>query len=129
MIDPKRRIAVAPYFSGSVRRVAALARIALVLCAALACACGRSCAKPEDAGAAVVRQYAINLHGNYEDSVTEIAAMALAVDAFLASPSAEGLAACQKAWLSAHWWYGQGEVSRFYGGPIDRAQTGMNEWP
>lgn len=61
--------------------------------------------------------------------MAEIAALQTATEAFLAAPSREGLEACRNAWLSAHRRYGQGEVSRFYGGPIDRVQTGMNEWP
>jgi putative iron-regulated protein len=90
--------------------------------------CGRT-SKTEDPTAAVVRQYVVNLTANYADSVRQIAALKSAVDAFVDAPTADGLVACQKAWLSAHRWYGQGEVSRFYGGPIDRAQVGMNEWP
>jgi putative iron-regulated protein len=129
MIEPTRRITAVSHYSGIVRRTASFARIALAAYAALGSGCGRSRSKPDDAVAAVVRQYAISLHANYEDSVTEIAAMQSTVDAFVALPSAEGLAACQQAWISAHRWYGQGEMSRFYGGPIDRAQIGMNEWP
>jgi putative iron-regulated protein len=94
----------------------------------LSIGCGRT-SKTEDPTAAVVRQYVTNLTANYADSVAQIAALKAAVDAFVDAPTAEGLAACQNAWLSAHRWYGQGEVSRFYGGPIDRAQVGMNEWP
>jgi putative iron-regulated protein len=71
----------------------------------------------------------VNLAANYSDSVAQIGALKAAVDAFVDGPTAEGFIACRKAWLSAHHWYGQGEVSRFYGGPIDRAQVGMNEWP
>jgi putative iron-regulated protein len=77
----------------------------------------------------VVREYALLLDANYKDSVVEVTAMKSAIDAFVAAPTAEGLAACQNAWLSAHKWYGVGEVSRFYGGPIDQLQGGMNEWP
>jgi putative iron-regulated protein len=101
----------------------------LLVCAGGLLACGRSKADPDVSMAAAARQYAVNLHANYEDAVAEIAALEAAVEAFVLSPSAEGLAACRRAWLSAHAWYGQGEVSRFYGGPIDRAQNGMNEWP
>jgi putative iron-regulated protein len=91
-------------------------------------ACG-SGAGPTDPTASVVRQYAVNLDANYKDDVTQAQALKAAVDAFVAAPTADGLAACQRAWLSAQQWYGQGEYSRFYGGPIDQAQGGMNEWP
>jgi putative iron-regulated protein len=77
----------------------------------------------------VVHQYAVDLDANYKDSITQIQALVVAVNAFVAMPSADGLAACQKAWLSAHATYGLGEASRFYGGPIDQAQGRMNEWP
>ncbi len=97
-------------------------------CALLAAACGRS-VPPEDPVAAVVRQYAVNLAANYKDIVTQVTGLKSAVEAFVDSPTAEGLVSCQKAWLAAHRRYGQGEVSRFYGGPMDRAQVGMNEWP
>lgn len=130
MIEPLRRIAIKPSLLRGGRRAEAGAHlVSAFLCAFMPSACGRTSPKGDDATAAVVRQYAINLHANYEDSVAEIEALQSATGAFLGAPSADGLAACRQAWLSAHQWYGQGEVSRFYGGPIDRAQTGMNEWP
>src|ERR1700690_566366 len=92
-------------------------------------ACGQSSSAKPDPAADVARQYAVNLDANYKDAVTQIAALKSAVDAFVASPSADGIAACQQAWLTAHQWFGHSEYSRFYGGPIDQAQGGMNEWP
>jgi putative iron-regulated protein len=103
--------------------------LALVGCAALGAGCGRLRVSHEDPIEGAVRQYALQLHANYKDSVAQLTALKAAVDAFVEGPSAEGLVACREAWLSAHRWYSQGEVSRFYGGPIDRAQVGMNEWP
>jgi putative iron-regulated protein len=82
-----------------------------------------------DPAAPVVRQYAVNLDARYKDAITLVEALRAAVDAFVASPTADGLVACQTAWLAAHAWYGQAEYSRFYGGPIDQVQVGMNEWP
>jgi putative iron-regulated protein len=76
-----------------------------------------------------VRQYAINLDANYQDAVAQIAALKTSVDAFVAAPTADGIVACQQAWLIAHQSFGHSEYSRFYGGPIDQAQGGMNEWP
>jgi putative iron-regulated protein len=78
---------------------------------------------------AVVRQYAINLHQNYVDTEVKLEALQVTVDAFAASPSPEGLMAAQQAWLDARPFYGEAEISRFYGGPLDDAQGGMNEWP
>ncbi len=91
-------------------------------------ACSSSSAG-QDPTAPVVKQYAANLDASYKDTVTQVKALKVAVDAFVASPSADGLAACQQAWLAAHQAYGEGEYSRFYGGPIDQSQGAMNEWP
>jgi putative iron-regulated protein len=104
-------------------------RLVVVLAAAGA-ACGNSkSAAPADPTPDVVRQYAVDLVASYEDALTEIDVLKSAVDAFVAAPSADGLVACQKAWLDAHHWYAESEISRFYAGPIDAAQGAMNEWP
>jgi putative iron-regulated protein len=102
--------------------------LVLATCTALDTGCARR-APPQDPVEAAVRQYAVNLQANYKDTVAQLGGLKAAVDTFVEGPTAEGLVSCRKAWLSAHRWYGQGEVSRFYGGPIDRAQVGMNEWP
>ncbi|HWW83010.1 MAG TPA: imelysin family protein [Vicinamibacterales bacterium] len=98
------------------------------VCALLAVGCGNS-SGASDPTPPVVRQYAVNLDASYKDAVTQIEALNTAVQAFVAAPSPEGLSGCQAAWLAAHRSYGEGEYSRFYGGPIDQAQGGMNEWP
>jgi putative iron-regulated protein len=77
----------------------------------------------------VVLQYAKNLDANYKDVITQLVVLKSQVDAFVAAPSAAGMLATQQAWLGARPSYGECEVSRFYGGPIDQAQGGMNEWP
>jgi len=82
-----------------------------------------------DPNAAVVKAYAQNLDANYKDVIPKLQALESAVDAFVAQPSADGLSACQQAWLAARPAWGECEYSRFYGGPIDHAQGGMNEWP
>jgi putative iron-regulated protein len=97
--------------------------LALVL-AAFGAACGGT-----DPTAAVVKQYAVNLDSNYKDVITKLEALNGAVAAFVAAPSADSFSAAQKAWLAARPSYGECEYSRFYGGPIDQAQGGMNEWP
>jgi putative iron-regulated protein len=79
--------------------------------------------------AAVVRQYAVDLDANYKDVIVELEKLNTAVDAFVAAPSEAGLTAARNAWLAARPSYGECEVSRFYGGPIDQAQGSMNEWP
>jgi putative iron-regulated protein len=81
------------------------------------------------ARAAVVKQYAVNLDANYKDVITKLRALQVAVDAFVAAPSAAGFDAARQAWLDARPAWGECEYSRFYGGPIDDAQGRMNEWP
>ncbi len=97
-----------------------------ILLALLTLGGGCHSASPE---AGVVKQYVAILDANYKDSVTAIAGLQSAVDAFVAAPSADGLTAAQQAWLTAHRVYSETEYSRFYGAPIDQAQGGMNEWP
>src|SRR5438552_672692 len=92
----------------------------LVLCAA---ACGPGLE------ADVVHRYAVNLDSNYKDVAAHLQDLRMAVDSFVQSPTAAGLLAAQQAWLAARPGYGECEVSRFYGGPIDQAQGRMNEWP
>lgn len=98
----------------------------LALVAALAVAAG--CGKP-DATGAVVKQYAAMMRANALDAAAKVHALQSAVDAFVAAPSADGLAAVQAAWLDTRTAYGEFEVSRFYGGPIDIVQGRVNEWP
>jgi putative iron-regulated protein len=105
------------------RQPALLAAIALCVAA-----CGGS-DSPEDRTGAVVRQYAALLKAGYADSVAALEQLSAKVDDFVAAPSQAGLDDLRQAWLDAREPYGQAEVSRFYGGPMDEAQGGMNEWP
>ncbi len=55
-----------------------------------------------------------------------------AIATFLSGPSHEGLLAARNAWIVAREWYGQTEVYRFYGGPIDGRggpEGRINAWP
>jgi putative iron-regulated protein len=81
------------------------------------------------AEADVVRQYAVNLKANYQDVVLKLQDLQSAVATFIAAPTQDGLDAARAAWLAARPAYGQCEMSRFYGGPLDQAQGRMNEWP
>src|ERR1051325_1629933 len=101
------------------------------LCVLLSLSCGGGGdSKPSRVTEAdVVRQYALNLRTNYQDVVAKLADLRSAVDAFPAAPSQDGFDAARAAWLAARPVYGQCEVSRFYGGPLDDAQGRMNEWP
>lgn len=82
--------------------------------------------------ASVATNYAALVHANYSDTLAGAQEMQAAIAAFVAAPSADGLAAARKAWLSARESYGQTEAFRFYGGPIDddKGPEGqINAWP
>jgi putative iron-regulated protein len=96
------------------------ALVVLLLCTA---ACGPNLQTQ------VVRQYAVNLDANYKDAIGYIQTLNTVVSSFIQNPTQAGFVAAQQAWLAARPSYGQCEVSRFYGGPIDQAQGRMNEWP
>lgn len=108
--------------SANVRR--AFASVAVVL---LVAAPAHAADEP-----AVLRHYAAIVHATYADSLAAALAMQKAIDAFLAAPSADSLQAARKAWLAAREPYGQSEVFRFYGGPIDDdkdIEGRLNSWP
>jgi putative iron-regulated protein len=77
--------------------------------------------------------YADIVYANYVDACDAGVKLKVAVDAFVAAPSAEGQAAAKAAWKAARMPYGQSEVYRFYDGPIDNATDGpepmLNSWP
>jgi putative iron-regulated protein len=82
--------------------------------------------------ASVATNYAALVHANYSDTLAGAQEMQAAIATFVAAPSADGLAAARKAWLSARESYGQTEAFRFYGGPIDddKGPEGqINAWP
>lgn len=82
--------------------------------------------------ATVASHYAALVHANYSDALAAAQEMQAAIAAFVAAPSADGLAAARKAWLGAREFYGQTEAFRFYGGPIDddKGPEGqINAWP
>nr|WP_297352818.1 imelysin family protein [uncultured Caldimonas sp.] len=81
---------------------------------------------------AVVRHHAVLVHAGYQDSLNGAIALQKAIAAFTAAPSAATLEAARKAWLDAREPYGQTEVFRFYGGPIDDdngPEGRINAWP
>ena len=80
----------------------------------------------------VATQYATLVHANYDDALQSARTMQQTIEAFVAVPSADTLAAARRAWLAAREVYGQTEAFRFYGGPIDdeRGPEGrINAWP
>ncbi|WP_421885038.1 imelysin family protein [Methylibium sp.] len=80
----------------------------------------------------VATQYATLVHANYDDVLQSARTMQQTIEAFVAVPSADTLAAARRAWLAAREVYGQTEAFRFYGGPIDddKGPEGrINAWP
>ena len=86
----------------------------------------------EDLVTNAIATYADIIYASYADSLTAARSLDQAIDAFLASPSEITFEAARLAWFAANEPYGQTEVARFYGGPID-GEDGpeglMNAWP
>ncbi|MBL8739598.1 MAG: hypothetical protein JNK04_00845, partial [Myxococcales bacterium] len=81
----------------------------------------------------VIESYAVNVHTNYEEAIAQAKVLKTAVDAFVDAPSEATHDAAKQAWLDARPVYLQSEVYRFYNGPIDNEETGvegqLNGWP
>ena len=103
-------------------------KIFLTVFSSLALSCGLAQSVKQDA----ISTYADIVFASYEDSLTLAQELKTAIDAFLAAPGESTLAAAKDAWLAAREPYGQTEVYRFYGGPIDDANGPeglLNAWP
>ena len=79
--------------------------------------------------AAVLDTYANIALTKYSDSLTTAQRLRNAVDALIASPSAETLQAAKKAWLAARVPYQQTEVYRFGNAIVDDWEGKVNAWP
>ena len=81
----------------------------------------------------VVTNYASGVHALYVKSLNSAITMDIAIDAFLADPTASSLEGAKRAWLLGRNDYGPTEAFRFYGGPIDNEEDGpeglINAWP
>lgn len=84
-------------------------------------------------GDTVAAHYAALLAAIYADAVDGAQGLQGAVAAFLAAPSDTTLTTARSAWRTARVAYLQTEVARFYDGPIDNDDTGVepfvNAWP
>ncbi|MCP5023827.1 MAG: iron-regulated protein [bacterium] len=69
------------------------------------------------------------MFANYSDVVGLVESLQIAVDAFLASPTAGTLQDAKDAWNLARPYYLQAEAARFYGGPIDALHSSLNAAP
>lgn len=78
---------------------------------------------------AVTKQYADIALAKYEDSLTTAMALKSAVDALIATPSAETLQAAKTAWLASRVPYQQTEVYRFGNAIVDDWEGRVNAWP
>ena len=112
--------------------------LAPLLASLLASGCDSSTSPWDDAefvtqAADVRTQYVAVMVAAYASTLVEAEAMHAEIEAFVAAPSAAGLDAAREAWLAAREVYGQTEVFRFYGGPIDAKPDNLegriNSWP
>ena len=78
---------------------------------------------------AVLETYADIALAGYEDSLTTARALDGAIDALIATPSADTLAAAREAWLTARVPYQQTEVYRFGNAIVDDWEGKVNAWP
>lgn len=112
--------------------VLALSTLALSPTGALAAGPATAAAASAIDHKAVARHYAALVHANYSDTLAAAKDMQAAIQAFVATPSADGLDKARQAWRDAREFYGQTEAFRFYGGPIDDdngPEGQLNAWP
>lgn len=81
----------------------------------------------------VLQNYSAHVYATYSEAYETLVKLQAAVNALIAQPSAESLEAARRAWLDARVIWGRTEVFRFYEGPIDDANYGVegmiNAWP
>jgi putative iron-regulated protein len=123
--SPAAETAVAPAVSGA----PAVTEAATVDTSAPSAA-----AVPDEAAfASVATTYADLVSANYAAAIASATTMQTAIDAFVAAPTDETLAAARTAWLTARDDYGPTEAFRLYDGPIDDPEDGpegqINAWP
>lgn len=87
----------------------------------------------DELASAAVENYAALVHEAYQTTLESAEEMDAAIDTFVADPSEVTLATARERWLSARDDYGVTEAFRFYGGPIDARDNGVeglvNAWP
>jgi putative iron-regulated protein len=103
------------------------------LCVALYCifalAASGDTTQLESLKAAVIGNYAVLLHAEYQDSLTGAQNLKAAIDLFVARPSPDTLEAAREEWAKSREPYLQTEVGRFYDGPIEPIEGFINAWP
>ena len=78
---------------------------------------------------AVLETYSDIAHAGYEDSLITARTLQQAVDALIADPSDQTLAAARAAWIAARVPYQQTEVYRFGNAVVDDWEGKVNAWP
>lgn len=94
-----------------------------------ATAAGDTAKIDEAAAKAVVAHYADMVFAVYSDSESTAKTLQSAIDAFLAKPDDQTLAAAKAAWVAARVPYLQSEVFRFGNTIIDDWEGQVNAWP
>ncbi|MEO1307397.1 MAG: imelysin family protein, partial [Pseudomonadota bacterium] len=79
--------------------------------------------------AAVLDNYSDIAQAKYEDSLMTAKVLQAAVDALIATPSAEALEAAKAAWIASRPAYQQSEVYRFGNAIVDDWEGKVNAWP
>jgi putative iron-regulated protein len=96
-------------------------------------ACGDDDGGADEAMDDVVGTYAEGVHAAYSQSLQSARSMDESIDDFLGDPTEAGLERARQSWLVARDDYGVTEAFRFYGGPIDDPDDGVegliNAWP
>lgn len=80
----------------------------------------------------VIQNYANIVYASYADALASAQIMGNDISAFTENPTQASLQKAKESWLNARNWYGQTEVFRFYGGPIDDdngPEGQINAWP
>ncbi|UII19831.1 imelysin family protein [Fulvivirga ligni] len=110
--------------------------LALAISAAFLVSCGDDDGGTPSVSSAdkqeVVDNYADIVYATYSDALSTAEDLEDAIDALIANSSEANLTAAKEAWLEAREPYGQSEVFRFYGGPIDDEEGPegqLNAWP
>jgi putative iron-regulated protein len=81
------------------------------------------------AASAVLKNYGDIAQAKYEDALAAAKALNVAVDALIANPSDETLAAARDAWKASRPSYQQTEVYRFGNAIVDDWEGRVNAWP
>lgn len=104
-----------------------------LICCVIAMTCVGCGEDLESEAQPVLESYADIVLASYEDSRSTAMEVDGALDTLVADPSDTNLGAARDAWLAAREPYGQTEVYRFYGGPIEQGdperEGALNAWP